>query len=638
MKKDILIAFYRKNKNYIWMLLVLILNIVMLGVCFDFYYDLNDDVVMKNIMSGSYSGTPDGHNMQTLYILGWFISLFYKMSRGLPWYGLFLCLCQFGSVYLISIRILDLLKARTARICYYFIFTAFCWGMGLSHFVIVQYSIACGSMVAVAIFWFITTRGGLTGREFVINNIPAIVLVVLAFQLRTEMVLLLSPFIALAGLFRWMEEERFFTVENYKKYGAVLGIMVAGMLLSCVIDLPAYGNSSWSDFRRFFDNRTIVYDYYPEMITDEDKAELLTSVGVSDVQRELLRNYNFGLDNTINTKLMDTVVMVAEVEHNAEGNVFGRMVTCFRDMCYRLTHKADLPYNIVIVLLYLHLLSLNIIEYFQRKRQRDNLEKIGCYEGVSIPAAQRFDRIKYILQIFMAAIIRTIPWMYVLLINRAPERITIGLYLSEMGLVLGALIRRIIRFNEHNSVIAAIKLGTSFDKRKVSVKEWLHEYRAVIFNHFSLLVLVVFMIVAVPISIKNMRALNEYREKTQEVSLALKEYYDEHPQYFYFEDVYSTVSFSEKMFKGVDNTLANYDIMGGWICKSPLYQDKLRRYGLKNTADGLLQNNAFLVISNEQNTDGFKWLTDYYNGIGQPVTVEWVEEITDGYSVYKVKE
>ena len=93
-----------KYGNCIGVLLIVLLNAIAMGVFFDFYYDLNDDTMMKDIMSGRYSGTPDGHNMQTLYPLGFFLSLLYRLCGGIPWYGLFLFLCQFGCLYLVGLR------------------------------------------------------------------------------------------------------------------------------------------------------------------------------------------------------------------------------------------------------------------------------------------------------------------------------------------------------------------------------------------------------------------------------------------------------------------------------------------------------------------------------------------------------
>ena len=66
-----------------------------LSVCFDFYYDLNDDMAMKDILSGTYTGIPDGHNIQMLYPLGWLLAFCYRLMPTVPWYGVFLCGCQF---------------------------------------------------------------------------------------------------------------------------------------------------------------------------------------------------------------------------------------------------------------------------------------------------------------------------------------------------------------------------------------------------------------------------------------------------------------------------------------------------------------------------------------------------------------
>ena len=86
-----------KCENRIIMTLTIIVNIALMGLFFDFYYDLNDDVLMKDIMAGVYSGTPEGHNMQTLYILGAFIALCYRLCRSIPWYGLFCSYVRWGA-------------------------------------------------------------------------------------------------------------------------------------------------------------------------------------------------------------------------------------------------------------------------------------------------------------------------------------------------------------------------------------------------------------------------------------------------------------------------------------------------------------------------------------------------------------
>ena len=54
----------RQRENQILALVAVILLGISVGVFFDYYYDLNDDVLMKDILAGVYTGIPEGHNIQ----------------------------------------------------------------------------------------------------------------------------------------------------------------------------------------------------------------------------------------------------------------------------------------------------------------------------------------------------------------------------------------------------------------------------------------------------------------------------------------------------------------------------------------------------------------------------------------------
>lgn len=49
---------------------------LIIGSLFDYYYDLNDDGLMKDILAGVYTGTPEGHNIQMLWPVSALISVF----------------------------------------------------------------------------------------------------------------------------------------------------------------------------------------------------------------------------------------------------------------------------------------------------------------------------------------------------------------------------------------------------------------------------------------------------------------------------------------------------------------------------------------------------------------------------------
>lgn len=276
--------FWKKYGNYIIAAVTILVNIAALSIFFSFYYDLNDDFFMRDIMSGAYTGMPDGHNVQTLYVLGAFISLFYRLYRTFPWYGIFLLFCQMGSLYAVGVRLLRFCHSLLAKVGCMTLLTLFMWGMILPHLTALHYTFISAMLAAAAIFLFLTTPRGFSVKQFLVWNIPSMLLAVLAYQLRTEMLLLLFPFISLAGVFRWVEEEKFFQKENYIKYGVVLACILGGMLVSRLIDLAAYGSGEWKQFLTFFDKRTEVYDYHLDILTSGEHGEYLRSIGLNDAR------------------------------------------------------------------------------------------------------------------------------------------------------------------------------------------------------------------------------------------------------------------------------------------------------------------------------------------------------------------
>ena len=84
----------KEKEDLLLSLIYIACLLVIVGLFYDYYFDLNDDVLMKDILAGVYTGSPEGHNIQMLWPVSAFISLLYRLGRGLPCYGLFLCVCQ----------------------------------------------------------------------------------------------------------------------------------------------------------------------------------------------------------------------------------------------------------------------------------------------------------------------------------------------------------------------------------------------------------------------------------------------------------------------------------------------------------------------------------------------------------------
>ncbi|MBR5360369.1 MAG: hypothetical protein IK123_05705, partial [Lachnospiraceae bacterium] len=286
-----------------------------LALLFDFYYDLNDDVMIKDILSGIYTGKPDAHNNQMLYPISVLIAGLYRSNAGIPWFGLFEIICMAVSFVLITFRIMLTIDRYLTRVlCALFLMILFA-GLMMWEMVNIQYTIVAGVLTAAAAVMLYTGDPvGVSDEEkdskgesratvyelktFVRMNIPSIILVVVAFNIRSELVLLLSPVLAAVAISKWSEESRkndAFVICGY--LGVFLSICLL-LLCSLGIDRAAYSLPEWKEYRRFFDVRTELYDFtgVPDY---DDNVSFYEAEGITRDQYELLIDYNYYEDESI---------------------------------------------------------------------------------------------------------------------------------------------------------------------------------------------------------------------------------------------------------------------------------------------------------------------------------------------------
>ncbi len=602
-------------ENCILAFAVMAVSAFLMSFFFDFYFDMNDDTMMRDIMSGIYSGTPDGHNMQTFYPLGALIALCYRISGSFPWYGSFLFLCQFGCFFLVGVRLCtltDVLHARiqtrtgddgawntagdgsgmrrriAGKLLCLLVLVFFQWGIWLIHMVNVQYTITCGMLVGAAVFLFLTIPGGtffgkasgtLSVKAFLTGSLPSLLLFLLAFQLRSEMALLTLPFLGLAGLFCWWADRPVFEKKNLCKYGGLLLLLLAGMGISMGADSLAYGGE-WKTFRQFFNDRTTVYDFYPEVLTEERFDAELEELGISTGSQILLDNYNFGLDERIDTRMLSNVAAYAREHVGGErdwGAVFKEKLLLYR---YRSFHGSDAPYNLLVILGY----GINIISIVILLRR----DRVSCFAAA--------------VQLALICLVRSGLWMFVLMRGRDPERITHPLYLVEFCLLAGVFLRHLRRgmYSAGTALLLICLWGLWKGAPAVSADQAVR-----------------------------LEAGRDWE--------AIDAYCRAHPDIFYFEDVYSTVAFSGKLLESRENILANYDIAGGWMCKSPLYQEKLAAFDIDVASEALAEGKADFIMSREEESlRGLSWIEVPFAENGVSVYLEKYGEINENYSVYRV--
>lgn len=541
---------FHKKIAYLCSLIACIIGFLVIRRVFDFYYDMNDDVLIKDILSGLYTGTPDAHCVQMLYPLSWILKNLYAYNSNIPWFGLFevgltgLCcvLLIARTQYIVVVHINRKVTRVLAVICIYVCACFFKMGLELWELVMYQYTVLSGTLAVTATYLVFTDD------DFKINeNILPVILLVLSFNIRTEMFLLLCPFIGVAGFCKWISEG--INKETCRKYISFLAIIVCSLATCFAINYAAYSSEEWKEFNQLFDARTTIYDFtgVPDF---ETNMAYYDSQLVYESDYDRLVDYNYVLSDRVNAHLMTSLAEYA-LENNTRSKTVAyavfevvRGVASWRtpgqkaqltdenSPFYEEGVKLHVPYNILIVLLYV----------------------------LAIIAAIYAKDIKWAYMLPLLLVMRFICWGYIYYRGRVNARIAHPLYFMEVMLLVAVLL---VALGETEYVSAKNRSRTC----------WLLTAAFIGFT-----VITGFYI---PGNVKDIKNKSELREELNERADALYAYTVSNPREYYLLDVYSTVNFSERLMmdEGHINSKANTQLAGGWIALSPLDEYKSSFYG-----------------------------------------------------------
>ncbi len=506
---------------------------LILGVFFDYYYELNDDVLIKDIISGIYTGTPSGYNNQMMYPLSLIFALLYRCIPAVPWFGL----AELGALILAYSTIIHSLirngKSRIIKMIVSLFMILLISGLYMWETVIPQYSAVSGILVMAAAVRFLATglETDTTVSSFHKQNILTVVLMILAYNLRSEMALLFLPLVAGVGLFVWMGEESPFDDTALGKYLGLIGLILAGIVLTFALDRLAYSGEEWKEFRAFFDARTEVYDF-TGIPPYEENEEFYNNAGIDRDTYEALTSYDYDLDRDVTTESLNAIaeyVNSGKSIGNRQPLTIKASVKEYIKGMLKFTLPAQLsegeilypevgqlsPMNVLIPVLYIAVIVMLLL----------------YKEYVYIPA------------VLLMFIFRSVSWIFIYSKQRLMTRITHPLQFFEVVLLLSILLLKSKR-RERNIVLAVV---------------------AVIALCF------------IPSQAIRISSAEDNREVHNVAYDELRELTASHPDTYYYVDVYSTVSFTEKIFEERTDG-SNRQLMGGWMSRSPLDKEKQDRF------------------------------------------------------------
>ncbi len=556
-----------------------------LSIWFDFYYDLNDDTAMKDILSGAYTGIPDGHNIQMLYPLSWLISRLYRLLPALPWYGFFLCGCQFLALWLIGCVLAGRIRQRERKAAALLLLTAGAGILFLYEYVFIQYTVTAGLLAAAALF---RLYGGPDMKEggALAYHAATAALIALSFYLRTELLLLVCPFLGLAWLLRAYRGIREGKAVKGGKDGQIRSVCAYVLLpafallfmgLGLLADRAAYGSPAWRSFRQFFDDRTAVYDFYG-LPSYEGNEGFYQEAGLSQAEYALLENYDFDLDEKIDTERMHKIALYAAQSRRPGAG--RRLYLSLYTYVYRFTHGEELLFDLLLVFAYFFLAKAAL-----SSGERGLLMRLALLFGI-----------------------RTALWLFLLYRGRAPERVTHPLYLMELSMLL---------------------LFFLYDTGTIQWKKY--EKSAILFLY------VLFFACAAISHIGTVRQSYADREETNADWRDFQAYCRKREGAFYLVDVYSSVAYSEKLFSDFSPAYRNFDLAGGWCVKSPIAQEKRRKAGFESVEAALADGEVYFVTDHTKRERSADFLIPYYAEKGRRIVLQEIDRCGK-FSVIRLKE
>lgn len=350
----------KKQTAIVWCVCMLYLLIIMQVI--PITYAINDDVAMRDIASGSLTGTPDYHLIFIKAAFGWVLTGLYRCFEGIDWYG-----CVFLGMMVLCCGIL---LERWNSWCiqkdkkpWYIIgwYVIGITGILLEHMLNFQFTVTAAILAGTAIFLY-----GTTGREdnnFYGRTGSVLILLWLSFCVRSDVLFMAVPFGGLLFLAK---------ADSIKRKVITALIAMVGLLGIMVFEKEAYGSEEWQAYLSYNDERSMVYDYYGVPAYEENR-EFYEKIGLKEYDVENLKRYNLCFVNDLETGKMHQIAGYAKEQYFAENSLGKRMKAGIKAAL-----KGELdPENLLLNGLTKFVIGFNIFLSLKRKKKKEFLTNLG---------------------------------------------------------------------------------------------------------------------------------------------------------------------------------------------------------------------------------------------------------------------
>lgn len=520
-----------------------------------FVYAIADDVIMRDIASGAFTGTPDGHLIFVKYALVLAISCMYTWNSSVDWYGFFMTGVIFLSLAAVIYRGLSGQRSLKWKAVYAGI-TLGIFGCGmLFHIAQFEWTVSAAAAGAGALYLYVTMRTDENGGKL-LDAFLIWLLLILTYGIRDDVFLMVLPGFGIAFLWKFFRKEEGKFLFNWRQLllpAAVFGT-IAVMILA---EQRAYQGKEWEEFRTFQSARSDVYDYYGVPVYESNPA-FFDKAGLNEAELRNLRHYALYLVDDMDAELMRSLAEEGKRQSGQQGvkaKIRNGVLLAAEQAVNKEYFTVSIPFLIFLAaVLYL------IFRYYRKA--------------------------VWPLLLFLAA--EGCLWLYLGIMGRLPERVAFSMHLVTLAGTAGAFLHLWGKWEE------SARKGDGH-KRK----------------HVFVTVLLVCSLAAAAWQWIVSSQANEEKlamdDSYQQFKLSCKE----HPENLYFIETFMAepvggARVSAQYSAQINNCLT----LGDWYSTSPLDEQRLKKLGIQDVEDTILHNpNAYLVVRDVENP-GF--LKDYF--------------------------
>ncbi len=551
-----------------------------------------DDIAYQKILSGTTTGTPDGHAYFLRYPLGLLISLLYRIYDGISWYQIFLIGSLAVSVFLVLSRVIIVAKEKKAG---YFILALILVSiLYAADIVYLEWTATAGVIGGTAVFRYVTIPQKLSVKKSIREYGICILLYAFCFCLRNTVAYMMAPLIVVCWLYKLynINKNRSFKTNKIKKFASnpenrrnvyFIAAMLLVVVCIMVVHKIGYGSKEWQDYKYYNRDRSTLMDYYgyPDY---ETYKNVYDHSGISYEAYLLMKeDYNLVIPCD-DFKEMDIKEIAKISKKEGSKDFFSRIEKAGTDLKDIMSGSKYLSYNLLAAVI----LFFCFINY-KEMDSTDLLYMITCV-GWGM------------LMVF-----------YLSFAGRLPDRVIKCIYDGVIMVLFGNA------FNYWSG------------HRKDSAGNGQKFVRCIVF---------ILGIMALGIIGKNtLKDIRNKNENANRKSLAYGEvlkYCAENEDNIYLRDFYS---FSQRGEQFMDESynVGNYIGSGGWSYNSPIYRDMLKELDCENFNEALItKDNIYYIVLKNRSNAVTRRLNRYFVHENMPVRAIQEEEFDTEYETVSV--